>query len=119
MMPIIAHNLFEMMHVMIGAVRAFEEKCVKGIVANPEKAELWLSMNPIVATALNPLIGYMAAAELVKEAIERSVSIREAAIERIENGSLEHKDEKRLITVGELDDVLGDIHKLTEGGIHE
>ena len=39
MMPIIAHNLFEAMQVMIGAVRAFTEKCVKGIAAQREKAE--------------------------------------------------------------------------------
>lgn len=119
MMPVIAHNLFEMIQVMIGAVRAFDEKCVRGITANPEKAELWLSQNPIVATALNPLIGYLAAAELVKEAVERSLSIREVAVERIEKDSLEHKDEKRPITLEELEGVLGDLHKLTEGGIHD
>jgi fumarate hydratase class II len=68
MMPIIAHNLFEMMQVMIGAVRAFDQKCVQGITVNPEKAASWLANNPIIATALNPLIGYLAAAELVKEA---------------------------------------------------
>ena len=63
MMPIIAHNLFEMMQVMIGSVSAFDEKCVRGITANSEKAENWLSKNAIVATALNPIIGYLEAGE--------------------------------------------------------
>ena len=31
MMPIIAHNLFEMMHVLIGAINAFTDKCVRGL----------------------------------------------------------------------------------------
>ena len=117
MMPIIAHNIFEMMQVMIGAVRSFDEKCVQGIKANREKAEDWLSKNAIVATALNPLIGYLEASELVKDAMKRSVSIRQIAAERIEAGELKHKDEDRLITINEVDNTLGDLRRLTEGGI--
>ncbi|MGH2524425.1 MAG: lyase family protein, partial [Anaerolineales bacterium] len=118
MMPIIAHNLFEAMQVMIGAVRAFTDKCVKGIVANREKAEGWLGKNPIVATALNPLIGYLQAAELVKEAMKRNLTIREVAAERIAKGELTHKDDaNRAVTLAEVDSILGDLKKLTEGGI--
>src|SRR5215813_2647305 len=43
MMPVIAHNLFEMMQVTIGSVNAFTEGAVKGLSANREKAEGWLS----------------------------------------------------------------------------
>ncbi|HLE14697.1 MAG TPA: aspartate ammonia-lyase, partial [Anaerolineales bacterium] len=62
MMPVIAHNLFEMMQVTIGSVRAFTENCVRGIVANRGKAQGWLGKNAIVVTALNPVIGYAAGA---------------------------------------------------------
>ena len=117
MMPIIAHNLFEAMQVMIGAVRAFTEKCVVGVVARREKAADWLAKNAIVATALNPLVGYLTAAEMVKEAMARNVSIRQAAVERIEQGELKSKDDGRPITVAEVDAVLGDLRSLTEGGI--
>ena len=117
MMPIIAHNLFEMMQVMIGAVSAFEEKCVRDVQAQPEKAAGWLGKNAIVATALNPLIGYLVAGELVKEAMAQNATIREVGLKRIEAGTLQHKDEARPITVAEMDAVLGDIRKLTEGGI--
>ncbi len=119
MMPIIAHNLFEMMQVMIGAIRAFDEKCVQGITANRKKAEEWLSRNAIVATALNPLIGYLEAAELVKDAMKRNISIRQIAAERIEAGQLKHKDEDRLITGDEVDRKLEDLWRLTEGGISQ
>ena len=117
MMPVVAHNLFEMMQVTIGAVRAFTDRCVKGIVAQKEKAEGWLGKNAIVATALNPLIGYLAAAELVKEAMARNLTIRDVAAERIAKGALKHKDEDRPISLAEVDSVLGDLRKLTEGGI--
>ena len=92
MMPIIAHNLFEMMQVMIGAVQAFDEKCAQGITANSVKAESWLNKNAIVATALNPLIGYLKAGELVKHAMKQNVSIRQIAMEHINDGTLKHKD---------------------------
>jgi fumarate hydratase class II len=117
MMPIIAHNLFEIMHVLIGAIKAFTEKCVKGLTANQEKARGWLAKNAIVATALNPLIGYLAAADLVKEAMKRNATIREVAAERIERGELKHKDTGTPVTLGEVDALLGDLYKLTEGGL--
>ncbi len=67
MMPIIAHNLFEMEHVLIGAINAFTTKCVVGITANREKATGWLAKNAILVTALNPVIGYLKGAEVAKE----------------------------------------------------
>ncbi len=117
MMPIIAHNLFEAMQVMIGSVRAFTDKCVKGLAVNREKAEGWLAKNAIVATALNPLIGYLTAAELVKDAMKRNVTIREAAADRIAAGMLRHKDTGQPITLADVDAVLGDVRKLTQGGL--
>ena len=83
MMPIIAHNLFEMMQVMIGSISAFTQKCVLGLQANRAKAEAWLARNAIVATALNPLIGYEVSAILVKEAMLRNITIREVALEKV------------------------------------
>lgn len=117
MMPIIAHNLFEAMQVMIGSVRAFTERAVKGLVANRAKAEGWLGKNAIVATALNPLIGYLQAAELVKDATQRNVAIRAVAAERVAAGQLKHKDTGRLLTLAEVDGVLSDLRGMTEGGL--
>ncbi len=116
MMPIIAHNLFEMMHVLIGAINAFSEKCVAGLTANREKATGWLARNAIVATALNPLIGYMPAATLVKEAMKRNATIREVAAEQIARGELKHKDRGAAVTIDEMDALRGDMHTRTAGG---
>jgi fumarate hydratase, class II len=117
MMPIIAYNIFSMMQVMIGSITAFTQKCVVGLQANREKAEGWLAKNAIVATALNPLIGYAASAALVKEALKRNVTIREVALERAAAGELKHSQNGSLITPEEIDEALKDLHRLTHGGI--
>ncbi len=117
MMPIIAHDLFEMMQVMIGAITAFTRKCVVGLQANRPKAEGWLARNAIVATALNPLIGYSTSASLVKEAMQRNVAIREVALEKAAAGELKHIKDGRPVTVDEIELALSDFKHLTYGGI--
>jgi len=117
MMPIIAHNLFEMMQVMIGAVNAFTERAVQGVTANREKAEGWLTKNAIIVTALNPVIGYSQGSALVKEALAKNVSIKELAIEKANAGTLKHRDEDRPVKAEEIESALSDLRKLTEGGI--
>jgi fumarate hydratase class II len=104
MMPIIAHNLFEMMHVLIGAINAFTEKCVVGITANPEKATGWLAKNPILVTALNPVIGYLNGAAVAKEALASGKTIKEVVVE------------KGLLSAEQVDELLN-VRAMTEGGI--
>jgi fumarate hydratase class II len=117
MMPIIAHNLFEMMQVMIGAISAFTKKCVQGIEANRAKAEGWLARNAIIATALNPIIGYNKSAELVKDAIRRNITIGEVAVEKAAAGELRHIKDDRKVTPDEINLALKDLRHLTNGGI--
>lgn len=118
MMPIIAHNLFEMMQVIIGSVNAFTEKCVLGLQANREKAEGWLSRNAIIVTALNPVIGYATGAALVKESLARGLTIAEVAVEKAQRGELRHRDQDRPVTVAEVQSALSDLRRLTDGGIY-
>jgi fumarate hydratase class II len=106
MMPIVAHDLFEMMHVLIGAIRAFTDKCVVGIQANREKASGWLAKNAILVTALNPVIGYLKGAEVAKEAMATNRTIKEVVVE------------KGYLTAEEADRIL-DARKMTEGGIQK
>jgi len=94
MMPIIAHDLFEMMHVLIGAIDAFTRKCVRGLQANAQKAEGWLAKNAVLITALNPVIGYARGAEVAKEAVETGRTIREVVIAR---GYLSAEEADRLL----------------------
>ncbi|MBN2085038.1 MAG: aspartate ammonia-lyase [Anaerolineales bacterium] len=117
MLPMIANDIFEMMHVTIGAVGAFTERGVKTLRANPAKAEAMLDRNAAIATALNPLIGYLAASELVKDANARGRSIRELAREKAAASKLIHKDLQRPVTVKEVEEALGNLRKMTEGGL--
>jgi fumarate hydratase class II len=117
MMPVIAHNLFEMMQVMIGALQAFTDKCVVSLQANQPQAEAWLEKNAIVVTALNPIIGYQAGAALVKQSLAEGILIRELAIQKAESGGLTHVSENRPVTPQEIKTALSDLRRLTEGGI--
>lgn len=104
MMPMIAHNLNEMMMVMIGAVRAFTEKLMAGLTLNRERTESWLERNPILVTALNPIIGYNNGALVAKKALAEGKSVREVVLEL------------GLMEASELDAAL-DAYGMTEGGI--
>ena len=104
MMPIMAHNLFEMMQVLIGAVRAFTEKCVAGVQANREKAEGWLARNPILVTALNPVIGYLKGAEVAKTALAENKTVKQVVVEK---GYLTPEEADRLL----------DVRAMTEPGV--
>ena len=104
MMPIIAYNLFQMQDILINAVDAFTTKCVVGITANREKVEHWLAKSAVLVTALNPVIGYLKAAEVSKEAMARNVPIRQVVLE------------KGYLTAEQLDQIL-DVRAMTEGGI--
>jgi fumarate hydratase class II len=117
MMPVIAHSLFEEMQVMIGAVKAFTQNAVVGLKANREKAEGWLARNAIIVTALNPLIGYAQGAALVKESLSRNVPIHDLILEKTKEGFLKHRDDTRPVTMEEVEEVLGNLRRLTEGGI--
>lgn len=117
MMPVIAHNLFEIMQVVIGSVNAFTRKCIRPLQANPEKAQAWLEKNAILVTALNPLIGYAAGAELVKEALRRDQTIRQVAVEKAQQGLLRHRQTGQPIGPEEISAALNDLRRLTEGGI--
>jgi fumarate hydratase class II len=104
MMPIMAYNLFQSMDVIINAVGAFTERCVRGLKANPEKAHGWLAKNAILVTALNPVIGYARGAEVAKEAMQTNRTVREVVVEK---GYLSSEEADRLL----------DVRSLTEGGI--
>jgi fumarate hydratase class II len=119
MMPVIAHNLFEMMQIMIGSIDAFTAKAVRGLEANPQVAEGWLHKNAIIVTALNPIIGYQAGASLVKRAMAEDRTVREVALELAKDGQLLHKDDGTKVTVKAVDKALSDLRGLTDGGMVE
>jgi fumarate hydratase class II len=80
--PLIARNLLGSLSLLTSTVRALDEKCVAGIEANLAGCERSAESTLAVATALNPYIGYDAAAEIVKEATSSGRPLREVAREQ-------------------------------------
>jgi fumarate hydratase, class II len=106
MMPVLAHALLESITLLASVSRAFADNCVIGIEANQERARDLLELNPSIATALNPYIGYDAAAVVAKESAMRGVSVRQVVIE------------KGLLPADQVDKAL-DVRGMTEPGLPE
>jgi len=106
MMPVLAHALLESIELLANVARAFTDRCLAGIEANEERARELLERNPAIATALNPYIGYDAAAVVAKEAAKRGVSVRQVVIE------------KKLLPEERIDEAL-DVRAMTEPGLPE
>jgi len=82
MLPVIAHSLLESITLLAGASRAFADRCVAGIEANEQRARELLDRNPAIATALNPYIGYDAAAKVAKQAAREGRAVRDVVRSR-------------------------------------
>src|SRR5206468_6578640 len=63
MLPLIARNLLESVHLLARVARVFADKALVTLVANAETCRDYVERSPSMATALNPLIGYDQAAE--------------------------------------------------------
>jgi aspartate ammonia-lyase len=82
MMPAMAWNVLHTAEILKNAMRVFAEKCVSGIRANPERCQYYAHATISAAAALNPYIGYAAAAEIAKESVKTGRPVPEIAIEK-------------------------------------
>src|SRR5262249_3083978 len=78
MMPVAGHSMLESITLLAAATRNFSERCVEGLQATDRGPEL-REPSPLLATALNPVIGYDEAAKLAKESMRTGKSIRQLA----------------------------------------
>jgi fumarate hydratase class II len=79
MLPLMARNLLESVQILAAASRAFADRALAGLVANEETCRAYVEISPSMATALNPLIGYDAAAEIAKRSFQSKRPVRELA----------------------------------------
>lgn len=75
MMPVIAHNLLQSMEIMANACGTLDERCVRGITADENRARHYFESSVGMATVLNPLIGYDAAAKVAQESARTGETI--------------------------------------------
>ncbi|MFJ3484818.1 class II fumarate hydratase [Pseudomonas sp. NPDC090202] len=104
MLPVIAHNLLQSIELLATSSRLLADKAIATFKVNEPKLKEALSRNPILVTALNPIIGYQKAAEIAKTAYREGRPIIDVA--------LEHTDLDRT----QLETLLNP-EKLTAGGI--
>jgi fumarate hydratase class II len=81
MLPLIARNLLESVHLLARAALVLVEKALTGLTANAETCRDSVERSPSMATALNPLIGYDQAAEIAKRSFKEKRPVRELARE--------------------------------------
>lgn len=82
MQPVLFDALLQSVEILRNAVTVFTELCVEGIEANEEVTRAAAESSPGLATALNPYIGYTAAAEVAKEALATGRSVRDIVLSR-------------------------------------
>jgi fumarate hydratase class II/aspartate ammonia-lyase len=75
MMPIVAWDLLHMQTILTNSMTLVAERCVRGITANEAACRDYFEASMGLATVLNPLIGYSAAAEIVKHAVKSGTPI--------------------------------------------
>jgi len=82
MMPTMAWNVLHSAEILKNTMRVLAEKCIDGIKANEERCRYYANATISIAAALNPYIGYAAAAEIAKESIKTGRTVTEIALER-------------------------------------
>jgi fumarate hydratase class II len=104
MLPLIASNLLESIGLLSNAMRLTADQVIDGLQVRRDKVAAALDRNPILVTALNPLIGYEKAAAIAKRAYREGRPVFDVAVE---DSGLSASELRRL-----LDPVA-----LTRGGI--
>lgn len=81
MLPVIAHNILQSITILANASRLLAEKAIEGFEVNEEHILQIVHRNPIIATVLNPIIGYDKAAEVVKKALKEKKTVKQVVLE--------------------------------------
>ena len=106
MLPVIAYNILESARLLGNVARVLADKAVKDFKVNEERVADLVEKNPILVTALNPVIGYEKGAAVAKKAYAEGRKLKEVALDETD------------LTPEDLDRLL-DPRKMTEGGIAE
>ena len=98
-LPVMADALLESGTLLGNVARVFAERCIAGIEADVERCRGYAERTSALATALNPIIGYERAAEIVKRAQAEDRSIIDVVIDE---GVLEADEARRVLDPGRL-----------------
>jgi len=105
MLPVVALNLLQSLEILSTASNVLADKAIAGFTVREAKIQSALEHNPILVTALNPVIGYESGAAIAKKAYKKGKPIKEVALKMTE------------LSAKELDKLLDPL-SLTRGGIN-
>jgi fumarate hydratase, class II len=104
MLPLIAADLLDSIGLLSNGMRALADDAIAGMVFRADRIADALARNPILVTALNPVIGYEKAAAIAKKAYRERRPVFEVALA---DSGLEASELKKLL----------DPAALTDGGV--
>jgi fumarate hydratase class II len=94
MLPVIAHNLLQSITLLANASQVLADKAIANLTANEERMLSFVDKNPILVTALNPVMGYDKAAVAAKKAYAEGRTVKEVVVEL---GYLDEEEAIRLL----------------------
>ena len=104
MLPVITLNLLQSLEILASASSVLADKAIAGFTVREDNIQTALERNPILVTALNPVIGYELGAATAKKAYKKGKPIKEVALKMTG------------LSAEELDRLLDPL-ELTKGGI--
>ena len=104
MLPVIAHNILQSIELLANSAQALADKAIASFKVNQINIDKALAKNPILVTALNPVIGYEKAAKIAKQAYKEARPIIDVA------------EQETDLSRSELEKLLNPT-KLTQGGL--
>jgi fumarate hydratase class II len=104
MLPVIARNVLESIRLLASVSRVLADRCVAGIEADVERCRVYALSSPSIGTALNPSIGYEAAARVIKRSQAEGRTLRDVVLDE---GLLGEADADRVL----------DVLAMTKGGV--
>ncbi len=104
MLPVVALNLLQSLEILSSVSTLLADTAISGFIVREDNIRIALERNPILVTALNPVIGYELGAATAKQAYKEGRPIKDVALEMTD------------LSAEELEQLLDPL-ELTKGGI--
>lgn len=99
MTPLMTHNTLASIALLANYLPIFQERCVEGIKAHEDRCRVYLELNPALVTFLAPKIGYLKAAEIAKEVLDKKMPVKEIIVMK---GILSKEEADELLKIEKL-----------------
>lgn len=99
MTPVMTSNILVSISLLTNYLPVFQERCIEGIKAHEDRCRAYLELNPSLVTFLAPKIGYLKAAEIVKEVLDKKIPVKDVVVMK---GILSKEEVDELLKIEKL-----------------